>query len=60
MQMMFQTMQSVAMILGAVVLVAIANPPIIPVLLPLAYVFIKVRPSPRLDDSKSAHMHGHG
>lgn len=42
MQTLFSSMQGVVMMLAAVVLVSIANPPAIPVLLPLAYVFVKV------------------
>ena len=42
-QVMFDALQTISAVLGAMILIAIANPAVIPVFLPLAFVFVKVR-----------------
>ena len=42
-QVLFDALQTISVVLGAIVLIAIANPAIIPVFLPLAFVFLRVR-----------------
>jgi hypothetical protein len=57
-QMMFQAMQGIAIMLATLVLVGIANPPIIPIVLPLAYFFIKVRlPANLQEPSRTTCVH---
>jgi ABC-type multidrug transport system fused ATPase/permease subunit len=42
-QVLFDALQTITTVLGAVVLISIANPTIIPVFLPLAWTFLRVR-----------------
>ena len=39
----FDALQTLSVTCGAVILIAIANPPVIPVFLPLAYIFLRIR-----------------